>query len=139
LASSTPEPPKDDLSGGSLATVDQERVNIGTRDQAHRHKLQSRAANVAIWLPLIMFGAAIVFAAAILRAYLCGDIDELDWHVTLFIAAFIVPPTIILTAFTRAAYESKHENSDNAPAIKFFKEIVNVIAEAWKAVKGKAE
>jgi hypothetical protein len=57
----------------------------------------------------------------------------------LFIAAFIVPPTIILTAFTRAAYDSKHDNSDNAPAIKFLKEVLNVIAETWKSIKGKPE
>src|SRR4051812_48002433 len=123
-----------DLSAGELPSIEISKLNLGTQDQQHRHKLQRQAANVAIAVPVALFLAAGIFAWRILCAFLEGDI-ELDWHVTLFIAAFVVPPTIILMAFTRAAYDSKHERTDSAPVLKFVKEVIDAIKDAVKAVK----
>lgn len=124
-----------DLSGGNLPSVEQDQAKIGLQDQQHRHQLQRRAANVAIWLPITMFIVAAYFAWRVLRAFLKGQV-ELDWHVTLFVAAFVVPPTIILMAFTRAAYDAKHERTDSAPVLKFIKEVIDAVKDAVKAVKG---
>lgn len=127
--------PSSDLSGGTVAPSEQQKLTIGLREFNHRIHQQLNASNAAIWLAFLLFGFAIFIGACFVYALVAKEMD-LSWHATILVAAFVVPPTILISSLLRAVFRPKDKEEDSTvPALAFIKELTSAIATTWKAAK----
>lgn len=106
--------------------------------KAHRHQIQQQQtiANTALSFAAILFMTAIVMGGYLVHKLSDGDGEKIHWHAAILVAAFVVPPTIVVVALLRAAYGSKEKEETSGPALAFAKELVGIIKQAWPGKSG---
>ena len=128
--------PSSDLSAGTVAPSEQQKLTIGLSEFNHRVNQQLNVSSAAIRLAVLLFGCAIAIGACFVYALVAKEMD-LSWHATILVAAFVVPPTILISSLLRAVFQPKEKDEDSTvPALAFLKELASAIAAAWKAAKG---
>lgn len=117
----------DDLSAGDLPKAETAAVNLGLEEQAHRIRLQTNAFNAAILFAVVLLMVAVVLAFVSLQLYAAKD--AVDWHVTLLVAAVLVPATVTMVAAVRAAFpKAVDKDEDLLPTMKALKELKELLA-----------
>ena len=127
--------PVGDLSAGILPESEKQKANFGLKEFEHRLSQQKTAATTAIVWATILFMTAMVFGGCFVNA-LVHEAENLNWHATIIVGAFVIPPTIILVALIRSVYPPKESDEDlQVPAIAFLKELASAVAAVFKAAK----
>lgn len=125
-----------DLSSEKLSTADQEFVNLGIAESAHRIGTQKSVLNAALALSTVLFMAAIFMALCML--YLIANNPQIHWHSSILVAALTIPPTVVMVAVLRAVFrvaqkdqeKPEKEESTSWPTQEVAKELISAVREA---------
>jgi len=83
----------------------------------------------------LLFIAAVLFAAFALYHAVFSS-ERIDWHAWIFIAAMVVPPTVIMVALLRAIYpRAEAMTVVDHPTVQAGKEILAIGNESIAAIK----
>ena len=129
------DPPANDMSAGTLTHEGRRLANLGLEEHSHRLNLQRTVASSALAFAALFFMAAIVFGGVLAYKLAGDDGAKIHWHASILVAAFVVPPTVILIALLRAVYDAgapKDTDGDAAPALAFIKEVLSSVAVIFK-------
>jgi hypothetical protein len=121
-----------DLSTNNLPASQKAVIDLGLEEQSHRLNLQRTVASSALAFSVVLFIVAAALAIVLLSALAGGERKDLDWHASILVAAFVVPPTVMVVALVRSVYAPKKDDLDSGPALEFIKEVVTIIASAFK-------
>lgn len=137
LEPSNDSPPDADLSEGKLGQRDLWLANLGLEEHAHRIGQQKTVANAAISLAVVLYIAAMTFGGVLLYILATSpNPGSMHWHASLIVAAFVVPPTVLIVAVLRGAYKTEPGAKDTAPILDLFKEAAKILRDVFKVDKG---
>ncbi|ARV18672.1 hypothetical protein AEP_01728 [Curvibacter sp. AEP1-3] len=123
-----------DLSDGDLRADVSKSVDLGLEEQKHRFSTEQTLFSSAIGFAVLLYMTAIVMGAVLVFS-LQKD-PKIHWHVSLLIASFIVPPTVIMVSLIRAVYKkpekasSKDETQESAlPTLDLVKDFAKEVSK----------
>lgn len=105
-----------DLSADNLPKRDVKTIPLGLDEQAHRFSTEKTLFSSAIGIAVLLYMTAIVMGVCLMVALQTHP--NIHWHVSVLIAAFIVPPTVIFVSLIRAVYrkpDAAVAEDDNQP------------------------
>ncbi|CAN7206457.1 hypothetical protein [Rhizobacter sp. LjRoot28] len=123
-----------DLSAGTPPVLEQAKVNLGLEELYHRRSQQLTLLRTALSLVALLFLAAVIFGGVLIHAVLSDPRKDLHWHASILVAAFVVPPTVILIALLRGAYARGSKDPDETllPMMTLVRETAGTIADIVK-------
>lgn len=123
-----------DLSGGTISTLDRAQANLGLKEHSHRIGLQRSVTNSALTFVALLFMVAVVYGAVILYLLVDDPTRSIHWHASILVAAFVVPPTVVLVAVLRSVYGATEDEKNQSllPVIAMFKDTAVAIAGMFK-------
>lgn len=124
-----------DLSGAALPpTLVKNRAALGLEEHSHRIGLQRTVANSALTFVALLFIVAVVYGGVILYLLMGDPSRSVHWHASILVAAFVVPPTVVLVAVLRAVYAATEDEKNQSfiPLATLFKDTVMAIAGMFK-------
>lgn len=124
-----------DLSLGDLPdNVARTKVGLGLEEHSHRLRLQTSVTNSALSFVALLFLVAVFFGGALLYLLVEKPGWNIHWHASILVAAFVVPPTVVLVAILRAVYSPKEGEKEQAmmPIFSLIKDAVVSVAELFK-------
>lgn len=136
-----------DLSQGDVPNAESTTIDLGLNEQKHRFSTEKTLFSSAIGIAVLLYMTAIFFGFCLMVALQTHP--DIHWHVSILIAAFIVPPTVIFVSLIRAVYrkpdvvtaEEDGKSVDTGlPALDMMKDFAKevgkeVAKEVSKAVK----
>lgn len=123
-----------DLSAGTLPTIDRDKARMGLEEHSHRLRLQTSVTNSAMAFVALLFIVAIVFGFGILYLLVGEPTRSIHWHASILIAAFVVPPTVMLVAILRSVYSASEDEKTQSllPIVSMMKDTAVAIAGIFK-------
>ncbi len=98
-----------DLSAGDVRSEVANSVDLGLAEQQHRFSTERTLFSSAISFAVLLYMTAI--SMGLILMWSLQSHPEIHWHVSLLIASFIVPPTVIVVSLIRAIYRKNEEIS----------------------------
>lgn len=119
----------EDLAGGKVTPEKREQIGLGIQEHeqflSHRQSLFSAALALATVLYIAAIGIALVMLG------LLASNEKLHWHASLLVAAFIIPPTVIVIGLMRGIFRSGNSDKDDT-GIPFVDMTKDVYKEVMK-------
>ena len=125
-----------DLSSDNLQKRDVKIIPLGLDEQAHRFSTEKTLFSSAISVAVLLYMTAIVMGVGLVVAL--QRHPDIHWHVSLLVASFIVPPTVIFVSLIRAVYKKPEkaaaENDDkpedsSLPALGMMKDFAKEVGK----------
>lgn len=124
-----------DLSQGTLPpTITKAKANLGLEEHSHRLSLQRSVANSAMAFVAVLFIVAVIFGGVILYLLVGEPTRAIHWHASILVAAFVVPPTVMLVAVLRSVYAASEDEKNQSllPIVTMLKDTAIAIAGIFK-------
>jgi hypothetical protein len=123
------------LSQGALPpTLIKAKAELGLDEHNHRIRLQRTVANSALAFVAMLFMVAVVYGGVILFLLVGDPTAAMHWHASILVAAFVVPPTVVLVAVLRSVYSASEDekNQSMLPIMTMVKDTAIAIAGMFK-------
>ena len=116
------------------STLVRAKAEIGLEEHAHRIGLQRTVANSALTFVALLFIVAVVFGGIILYMLMDNPSREIHWHASILVAAYVVPPTVVLVAVLRSVYAATEDEKNQSllPIMSMLKDTAIAIAGMFK-------
>lgn len=129
----------EDLLSGALSDREKAPLDKGLQELSLFLKLRQSLFSSAISLSVILYMTAIVIAGAMV--YMLNKNSDIHWHASLLVAAFVIPPTVIILALMRGVFKSNTQDQDSTglPAADLVKDVYKEIFKKGMEAVFKAE
>lgn len=124
-----------DLSQGTLPpTITRAKANLGLEEHSHRLSLQRSVAYSAMAFVALLFLVAVFYGGVILYLLVGDPSGAVHWHASILVAAFVVPPTVMLVALLRSVYAASEDEKNQSllPVVTMLKDTALAIAGMFK-------
>lgn len=115
----------EDLLAGKVPKRDSDAATLGIREHHQFLNLRQSLFSSVLALVTLLYMTAIVAAGLLLNKLV--DNQDLHWHASILVAAFVVPPTVLLIALMRGILKGKEPEKDESfsfPMADLMKEVV---------------
>lgn len=119
---------EDDLLSGSVPDLKKAEDSFGAEEHRHRLNLQRSLFSSGLAFAALLYMTALAMGFILL--YMLNQNPDIHWHASLLIAAFVIPPTIIVLGLVRSIFGDKKQKDDDAIGVP--------IADMTKEVMKKA-
>ncbi len=129
----------EDLLEGAIHPANAKSIDKGIQELEQFLNLRQSLFSSTIALATVLYIAAICIAG-VLVSMLPGNKD-LHWHASLLVAAFIIPPTVLLLALMRGVFKSTPPEKEDTglPMLDLSRDLVKEIFKKGLETVAKAE
>jgi hypothetical protein len=101
--------PNQDLGGGSLRAVDRREEEIALDEFKLSQNQKKSLFNAALALAVVLY----ITAISLTFVLMVTKDGNTDWHASFLVAAFVVPPTVIIIGMMKSVYPVKQNGKDS--------------------------
>lgn len=129
----------EDLLSGKISPQEKAPLEKGIQELSQFLDLRQSLFSSALSLSAVLYMTAIVIAAAML--YMLDENSDIHWHASLLVAAFVIPPTVIILALMRGVFKSSTPDQDSTglPAADLLKDAYKEIFKKGLEAVSKAD
>lgn len=115
----------EDLLGGKVSTKESIPADRVLQELSQLLSQRQSLFSSAIALCTILYMVGIVIAG--LMIYMLDKKDDIHWHASLLVAAFVIPPTVIILALMRGVFKTSSQDADSTGV-----PTADLVKEIWK-------
>lgn len=112
----------EDLLSGKISAAEKAPADRVLQEASQLLSLRQSLFSSAIALCTVLYMAAIIIA--IFLVYMLSHKSDVHWHASLLVAAFVIPPTVIILALMRGVFKSTVQEAESTgfPTADFCKD-----------------
>lgn len=118
----------DDLLEGSVPENEKGSTDLALKEHQQFYGLRQSVFSSALAFVAVLYMAAIVIAIILVCNMIDKDKSNLHWHASILVAAFVIPPTVILVALMKGVFKGKDAEKDDSSGMP----LADLSKEIWK-------